>query len=425
MRNKGKLALGRLGVMRDNVEAPVEVGKGSVALELNRLLQSAVRATIAAQSQSTLQPTVQVEETSAQKRLKIIKGFSQLMPVMFEGGADPMIADDYMDQVETQLTLMDVTEDHLKIILATYKFAKDAKLWWKSVTSRFKVENMSWNKFKELFYEKYFLISKRWELKDQFLGLIQGNMSVAEYENKFTLLSRFAPEMVYSEAVEKALMLEADIKDKDVRRKQKRGARPSSEGSSWKKNKGVLAAWALQVQLSHEIVFSYFSSKGLLWQSGIQGGSSQAQALQGRVFVLEPADASSRPSVLRGLEVSFMDQALCVDTPIRVTIGRVTVCTPEGDCFFFMGDRSDSQPSSLYGIRERSRGDYFLASLLAEEDDVVGEDYPEVVRDFLDVFPEDLIELPPYREVEFTIDLVSGTAPISMAPYHIAPVELE
>ncbi|XP_059627311.1 uncharacterized protein LOC132270122 [Cornus florida] len=130
---------------------------------------------------------------------------------------------------------------------------------------------MNWDKFKELFYEKYFPLSKRWELKDRFLGLIQGNMSVAEYENKFTSLSRFAPKMVrdkvdktrkfvsslndrmrplitaqfikvYSEAVERALMLEANIKDKDARReqwKQKRGAGPSSEGSSWKKNKGV------------------------------------------------------------------------------------------------------------------------------------------------------------------------------------------
>ncbi|XP_059664181.1 uncharacterized protein LOC132309949 [Cornus florida] len=161
-----------------------------------------------------------------------------------------------MDQVETQLTLMDVKKDHLKIILATYKFAKDAKLWWKTVTNRHKVEEMIWDKFKELFYEKYFLISKRWELKDQFLGLIQGNMSVAEYENKFTSLSRFPLEMVryevdktrkfvsglngrmrpfimaqfskvYSEAVERALMLEVDIKDKNARReqwKQKRGA---------------------------------------------------------------------------------------------------------------------------------------------------------------------------------------------------------
>ncbi|XP_059650728.1 replication protein A 70 kDa DNA-binding subunit C-like [Cornus florida] len=45
---------------------------------------------------------------------------------------------------------------------------------------------------------------------------------------------------VIFEGVERALTLETDIKDKDARReqwKQKRGARPSSEGSSWKKNK--------------------------------------------------------------------------------------------------------------------------------------------------------------------------------------------
>ncbi|XP_059658590.1 uncharacterized protein LOC132304906 [Cornus florida] len=175
---------------------------------------------------------------------------------MFEGGADPMVADDYMDQVETQLISMDVTDDHLKIMLATYKFSKDAKLWWKSVTNQYKVEEMSWDMFKELFYEKYFSITKRWEFKDQFVGLIQGNMSITEYENKFTFLFRFAPEIVsnevektkkfvsglhdrmrplimaqylkvYLEAVERTLMLEAEAKDKDVRReqwKQKRNA---------------------------------------------------------------------------------------------------------------------------------------------------------------------------------------------------------
>ena len=50
---------------------------------------------------------------------------------------------------------------------------------------------------------------------------------------------------------------------------------------------------------------------------------------------------------------------------------------------------------------------------------------PGVVGEFLDVFPQKLPELPPDREVEFTIDVLSITAPISKAPYHIAPVELE
>ena len=44
--------------------------------------------------------------------------------------------------------------------------------------------------------------------------------------------------------------------------------------------------------------------------------------------------------------------------------------------------------------------------------------------EFLNVFPKDLLGLPPDREVEFMIDVLPGTAPISKAPYHMAPVEL-
>ena len=49
---------------------------------------------------------------------------------------------------------------------------------------------------------------------------------------------------------------------------------------------------------------------------------------------------------------------------------------------------------------------------------------PRVVCEYSDVFPEDLVSLPPHREIEFSIDLVPGTAPISMAPYRFAPAEL-
>ncbi|GAU37549.1 hypothetical protein TSUD_369970 [Trifolium subterraneum] len=47
-----------------------------------------------------------------------------------------------------------------------------------------------------------------------------------------------------------------------------------------------------------------------------------------------------------------------------------------------------------------------------------------VVSEFSDVFPEDISDLPPEREVEFSIDLVPGTSPISMAPYHMSASEL-
>ena len=47
-----------------------------------------------------------------------------------------------------------------------------------------------------------------------------------------------------------------------------------------------------------------------------------------------------------------------------------------------------------------------------------------VVREFPDVFPNDIAGLPPEREVEFTIDLILGTEPISIPPYRMAPAEL-
>ncbi|GJZ64460.1 hypothetical protein Tco_0620881, partial [Tanacetum coccineum] len=52
------------------------------------------------------------------------------------------------------------------------------------------------------------------------------------------------------------------------------------------------------------------------------------------------------------------------------------------------------------------------------------EDVP-IVRDFLEVFPEDLPGIPPARQVKFRIDLIPGAAPIARAPYQLAPSEMK
>jgi hypothetical protein len=48
-----------------------------------------------------------------------------------------------------------------------------------------------------------------------------------------------------------------------------------------------------------------------------------------------------------------------------------------------------------------------------------------VVKDFPDVFPEELPGMPPDTEVEFVIDLLPGTAPISKRPYRMSVEELK
>jgi len=47
-----------------------------------------------------------------------------------------------------------------------------------------------------------------------------------------------------------------------------------------------------------------------------------------------------------------------------------------------------------------------------------------VVEEYADVFPDEIPELPPSRDVDFSIDLILGAGPVSMAPYRMAPVEL-
>ena len=50
---------------------------------------------------------------------------------------------------------------------------------------------------------------------------------------------------------------------------------------------------------------------------------------------------------------------------------------------------------------------------------------PRVVCEYEDVFPDELLGLPPHKDVDFVIELHPGTSPISMTPHRMAPVELQ
>ena len=52
------------------------------------------------------------------------------------------------------------------------------------------------------------------------------------------------------------------------------------------------------------------------------------------------------------------------------------------------------------------------------------EDIP-IVKEFPNVFPNDISGLPPDRAIEFVIELIPGTEPISIPPYIMAPAELK
>ncbi|KAL0546152.1 hypothetical protein IC582_016058 [Cucumis melo] len=102
---------------------------------------------------------------------------------------------------------------------------------------------------------------------------------------------------------------------------------------------------------------------------------------------------------------------------------------PSMASFKFKGEGSRSMPHVISAIRASkllSQGTWgILASVVdTREVDVCLSSEP-VVRDYPDVFSEELPGLPPHREVEFAIELEPGTIPISRAPYRMAPAELK
>ncbi|KAL0541298.1 hypothetical protein IC582_021340 [Cucumis melo] len=97
--------------------------------------------------------------------------------------------------------------------------------------------------------------------------------------------------------------------------------------------------------------------------------------------------------------------------------------------FKFKGEGSRSLPKVISAVRASkllSQGTWsILASVVNTREVDVSLSSEPVVRDYPDVFPEELPGLPLQREIEFAIELEPDTVPISRAPYRMAPVELK
>ena len=65
-----------------------------------------------------------------------------------------------------------------------------------------------------------------------------------------------------------------------------------------------------------------------------------------------------------------------------------------------------------------------MCSILSDENGNINLAAIPVVNEFPDVFPNELPGHLTDREIEFTVDIMSGTQPISKTPNRMAPAEL-
>ncbi|GJV05746.1 putative reverse transcriptase domain-containing protein [Tanacetum coccineum] len=106
----------------------------------------------------------------------------------------------------------------------------------------------------------------------------------------------------------------------------------------------------------------------------------------------------------------------------------VRVINPQGREIVIYGDRRKGDLklcSVMKARRYLSRGCHaFMAHVINTNFEKKSVEDVPIVNEFLDVFPKELQGIPPERQVDFRINLISGATHITKAPYRLAPSEM-
>ncbi|GJY09293.1 putative reverse transcriptase domain-containing protein [Tanacetum coccineum] len=99
---------------------------------------------------------------------------------------------------------------------------------------------------------------------------------------------------------------------------------------------------------------------------------------------------------------NYKAEIICHEKVVRIPL-------PDGKVLRVVGERPEEKARLLMSAKASDK----------KQEEIV------VVRDFPEVFPDDLSGLPPIREIEFRIELTPGATPVAKSPYRLAPSELE
>ncbi|GJY18342.1 putative reverse transcriptase domain-containing protein [Tanacetum coccineum] len=133
--------------------------------------------------------------------------------------------------------------------------------------------------------------------------------------------------------------------------------------------------------------------------NGSQGRGNQGNQARGMAFMLGAEEARQDPNIVTGIEPS----ELGFRYEIEIASGQLV----EID-------------KVIKGCKLEIEGHVFFIDLIP-----FGHGSFDVIIDFPEVFSDDLSGLPPCREIEFRIELITEVVPIVKSPYRLAPSELE
>ena len=112
-----------------------------------------------------------------------------------------------------------------------------------------------------------------------------------------------------------------------------------------------------------------------------------------------------------------------------MTFKLITLRTPSGEEVTFFGERSNHLPNVISPATTRTMVQKGCEAYLAYAIDTKKVEPSlsniPIVCDYPDLFPMELLGVPPQREIEFAIDVVPGATSASITPYRMALVEVK
>ena len=131
------------------------------------------------QSQPTPPPREVIEEPG-----RSIERVQKLGAKPYDGSGDLEAAWLWLDRVNKVYGVMDFTDEQ-RVLFYSFLMEDKAKDWWDSVERRYP-DSISWDQFHQEFTDRFFPQSHKDSKIEEFFKLEQNNMSVSEYEKRFS-----------------------------------------------------------------------------------------------------------------------------------------------------------------------------------------------------------------------------------------------
>ena len=109
----------------------------------------------------------------------------------YDGSGDPKAAWLWLDRVNKVYRVMGCTDDQ-RVLFSSFLMEDRAKDWWDVMDRRYP-DGISWDQFQQEFTNRFFPHSHKDSKIEEFFRLEQKNMSVSEYDKKFSELVRLVP----------------------------------------------------------------------------------------------------------------------------------------------------------------------------------------------------------------------------------------